>query len=326
MAMRAVICRQFWDPSTLKVEQAARPVMREGCVRIKIEAAGINFADTLMVQGRYQVKPEFPFTPGLEVAGVVTEVGHGVTRFKPGDRVMAIPGLGGLAEEVVCPAQVTYEIDHSVAWADAACFPIVYGTAYGSLIWRARLEPDETVLVLGAAGGVGSAAVQVARAAGAHVIAAVGGPEKMRKAKAYGAHHVIDYTTEDTRDRIKLLTNGRGVDVVVDPVGGAMFDTAIRCAGWEGRIVSVGFASGTIPQAPVNILMVKNLTLIGFFWGEYRQRYPERVREAYRDMLHWWRDSKLRPDVTRTFDLDDAGAALGLLSERRSTGKIAVLT
>jgi len=325
--MRAVICRQFGDPSTaLKVEQAAPPEMREGCVRIRIEAAGVNFADSLMVQGRYQVKPEFPFIPGLEVAGTVIEVGKGVEQFKPGDRVMAIPGLGGLAEEVVCPAQVVYAIDDCISWADAACFPIVYGTAYGSLLWRARVEPDETVLVLGAAGGMGSAAVQVARAAGAQVIAAVGGREKARKAEAYGAHHVIDYSVEDTHQQIKLLTNGRGVDVVVDPVGGAMFDTALRCAGWEGRIVSLGFASGTIPQAPVNILLVKNVTLIGFFWGEYRQRYPERVREAYRDMLGWWRDDKIRPDVSRTFDLDDAGAALGLLSQRRTTGKIAVVT
>jgi NADPH2:quinone reductase len=326
MVMRAVICRQFGDPSTLKVEHAAPPAMREGCVRIRIEAAGVNFADTLIVQGRYQVKPDFPFIPGLEVAGTVVEVGAGVERFKPGDRVMAIPGLGGLAEEVVCPAQVVYAIDERISWADAACFPIVYGTAYGSLVWRARLEPEETVLVLGAAGGMGSAAVQVARAAGAQVIAAVGGREKARKAEAYGAHHVIDYTVEDTRQQIKLLTNGRGVDVVVDPVGGAMFDTALRCAGWEGRIVSLGFASGTIPQAPVNILLVKNVTLIGFFWGEYRQRYPERVREAYRDMLGWWRDDKIRPDVSRTFDLDDAGAALGMLSQRRTTGKIAVVT
>jgi NADPH2:quinone reductase len=325
--MRAVICRQFGDPSTaLKVEHAAPPEMREGCVRIQVEAAGVNFADTLMVQGRYQVKPEFPFIPGLEVAGTVIEVGRGVEQFKPGDRVMAIPGLGGLAEEVVCPTQVVYAIDERVSWADAACFPIVYGTAYGSLVWRARLEPEETVLVLGAAGGMGSAAVQVARAAGAQVIAAVGSREKARKAEAYGAHHVIDYSVEDTRQQIKLLTNGRGVDVVVDPVGGAMFDTALRCAGWEGRIVSLGFASGTIPQAPVNILLVKNVTLIGFFWGEYRQRYPERVREAYRDMLGWWRDDKIRPDVSRTFDLDEAGAALGLLSQRRTTGKIAVVT
>jgi NADPH2:quinone reductase len=324
--MRAVICRQFGDPSTLKVEQAAPPEMREGCVRIRIEAAGVNFADTLIVQGRYQVKPNFPFIPGLEVAGTVIEAGPGVTQFAPGDRVMAIPGLGGLAEEVVCPAQVVYPIDERISWADAACFPVVYGTAYGSLIWRARLEAEETVLVLGASGGMGSAAIQVARAAGAHVIAVVGGREKARKAEAYGAHHVIDHTAEDTRQQIKLLTNGRGVDVVVDPVGGAMFETALRCIGWEGRIISVGFASGDIPQAPVNILLVKNVTLIGFFWGEYRQRYPERVREAYRDMLGWWRDDKIRPDVSRTFDLDEAGVALGMLSQRRTTGKIAVVT
>jgi len=323
--MRAIICRQFADPSSLKVEEAAAPEMRDGCVRTRIEAAGVNFADTLMVQGRYQVKPEFPFIPGLEVAGTVTEVGPGVTQFKPGERVMAIPGRGGLAEEVVCPAAVVYPIDDRVGWAAAACFPIVYGTAYGSLVWRARLEPDETVLVLGAAGGMGSAAVQVARAQGARVIAAVSSREKARKAEEYGAHHVIDYSVEDTRQQIKLLTNGRGVDVVVDPVGGAMFDTALRCAGWEGRIVSLGFASGDIPQAPVNILLVKNVSLIGFFWGEYRQRHPERVREAYRDMLGWWRDDKIRPDVSRTFDLDDAGAALGLLTQRRTTGKIAVV-
>jgi NADPH2:quinone reductase len=324
--MRAVICRQFGDPTSLKVEHAAPPAMREGCVRIRVQAAGINFADSLMVQGRYQVKPPFPFIPGLEVAGTVLEVAADVTQVAVGDRVMAIPGLGGLAEEVVCPAQVVYPIDDRLGWTDAACFPIVYGTAYGSLMWRARLEPEETVLVLGAAGGVGSAAVQVARAHGAQVIAAVGSREKARKAEAYGAHHVIDYSVEDTRQQIKRLTNGRGVDVVVDPVGGAMFDTAIRCAGWEGRIVSLGFASGDIPQAPVNLLLVKNLTLIGFFWGEYRQRHPERVRDAYRDMLDWWREDKIRPDVTRTFALDEAGAALGMLSQRSTTGKLAVRT
>jgi len=324
--MRALVCHQFGEPSTLRVEELPRPAMREGCVRIAVEAAGINFADMLIVQGRYQVKPPFPFVPGLEVAGHVTEVADGVTRFRVGDRVMAIPGLGGLAEEVVCPADVTYDIDDQADWPHAACFPIVYGTAYGSLLWRARLAPDETVLILGAAGGLGSAAVQVARAAGAKVIAAAGGPEKVRKAESYGAHHVIDYTACDLKQEIRRLTNGRGVDVVVDPVGGEMFDVALRSASWEGRIVSVGFASGVIPQAPVNLLLVKNVTVIGFFWGEYRQRQPDRVRQAYRDMMSWWRDRKVRPDVTRVFDLSQAAGALSLLAERRATGKFAVVT
>ena len=323
--MRAVLCKEFGEPETLTVEQVADPVAAEGELRIAVAAAGVNFADTLMISGGYQESPEFPFSPGLEIAGTVLECGVGVSGFAPGDRVMAGCPFGGYAEQLAIRAGDAYAIPDTMGFDVAGGFPVAYGTAYGALEWRARLQPGETLLVLGAAGGVGLTAVEVGKAMGAIVIAAAGGPEKCAIAGDHGADHVIDYRSEDLRGRVREITEAKGCHVVFDPVGGDVFDTALRCLAWEGRLIVIGFASGRIPSAPANILLVKNCGVLGFYWGAYRRREPERFRAAFDRLLAWYGEGRLDPLVSQTLPLERAGEALNLLRSRRSTGKV-VLT
>ncbi len=323
--MRAIICREFNGPAGLTCEEVGPPKLEPGSVRIAVEAAGVNFADTLIVAGRYQVKPALPFTPGFEVAGTVAEVASDVTGLRPGERVMAIPGVGGFAEEVVCPARVVFKIPKELDFASAAALPIAYGTVHGALGHRGALKAGETLLVLGAAGGAGLAAVEIGKAMGARVIAAARGPDKIARTLAHGADLAIDYAAEDLRERIKDLTDGRGVDVIFDPVGGDACDAGLRCLAWEGRILIVGFASGRIPAIPANLLLVKNVSAIGVFWGEYRHRRPDLVRAAFAEILGWWRDGRVKPHVSARLPLERAADALDLLASRRSMGKV-VLT
>lgn len=323
--MRAVICKAFGEPETLSVETIADPVPGDDELRIAVASAGVNFADILMVGGRYQESPEFPFTPGLEVAGTVLECGANVAGLKPGDRVMAGCGHGGFAEQVVVPARDAYRLPEAMAFDIAGGFAVAYGTAYGALVWRARLEAKETLLVLGAAGGVGLTAVEVGKAMGAEVIAAAGGPSKCAIARDHGADHVIDYGAADLRERVREITGGAGCDVIFDPVGGDMFDTAVRCLAWEGRLLVIGFASGRIPSAPANILLLKNCGVLGFYWGAYRRREPERFRAAFERLFAWYDEGLLTPLVSQTLPLDRAGEALCALRDRRATGKV-VLT
>lgn len=324
--MRAVLCREFGGAEKLVMEEVAPPPIRDGAVRIAIHAAGVNFADTLMVAGQYQEKPPFPFTPGLEIAGIVTECGTGVTRLKPGDRILAVPGHGGFADEAVIDAALAYPIPDSMDFVTAAGFPVVYGTSHGAFAWRARLVPGEKVLVLGASGGVGLTAVEIAKAMGAEVIAAAGGAEKLAIARRHGADHVIDYTGEDIRQRVKEITGGRGVDVVYDPVGGDAFDASLRSIAWEGRILIIGFASGRVPQIPANLTLVKNVDIIGFYWASYRRYKPQLMAQSFATLFRWYDEGKLKPHVSERLDLTEVAKAFELLRTRKSTGKVVLTT
>ncbi|MCC2665432.1 MAG: NADPH:quinone oxidoreductase, partial [Geminicoccaceae bacterium] len=256
--MRAVVCRELSGLDGLGLEDVPLPEPGPGEVRIRVRAAGLNFADSLMIKGQYQDKPALPFVPGLEVAGQIERCGEGVAGFAPGERVMATPDHGGFAEAVVTRAGNVVRLPDSIDYPAAAGFAIAYGTAYGALCWAGRLQAGETLLVHGAAGGVGLATVECGRALGARVIATARGPERLSVAKAHGADEVIDTASEDVRARVRELTDGRGADVVFDPVGGELFTASLRSIAWQGRILVVGFASGAIPQIPANLLLVKN--------------------------------------------------------------------
>jgi NADPH2:quinone reductase len=323
--MRALLCTEFGGLDRLTVADVPAPTPGPDEVLIDVAAAGINFADLLMIGGQYQEKPPLPFTPGLEIAGVVRACGVGVTRVRPGDRVAAAVDRGGFAEQAVAREADTFVLPPAMEAAVAAGFIIAYGTAHGALRWRADLQPGETLLVHGAAGGVGLTAVEVGKALGAKVIATAGDADKLAIAGKHGADHLIDYRKESIRDRVKEICNGGGVDVVFDPVGGSAFEASLRCVNWGARLVIVGFAGGQVPQIPANILLVKNIAALGFYWGSYRRRQPALLAPQFRELFEWWANGRLRPLVSRRFDLAEAAAALALLRDRKSTGKI-VLT
>ncbi len=323
--MRAVICKEFEGVGALSVGELPAPDLGPGQVRIAVRAAGLNFADTLMVAGQYQVKPQLPFAPGLEAAGYVVEVAPDVDGFSAGDRVMANLSHGGYAEEAVANAADVYRIPDEMSFVEAAGFPIVYGTSHVGLKHKLAIKEGETLLVHGAAGGVGLTAVEIGKAFGARVIATAGGADKLAVAKAHGADELIDYRVEDIRERVKALTDGRGVDAVYDPVGGSAFDASLRATVQGGRILVVGFASGTVPQIPANILLVKNLSVIGFYWGAHRVLAPDLIRSSFAELFEMFRAGKLKPHVSHTFPLEGVRDALGTLTGRKSTGKV-VLT
>jgi NADPH2:quinone reductase len=324
--MRAVVCKVWGGVDDLVVEDVAAPAVGHGDVLIRARAAGINFADTLIIAGRYQTRPEPPFIPGFEVAGEVIRCGAGVTACRPGDAVIAIVDYGAFAEEVAAPESNVYRLPAGVEPAIGAAFPIAYGTTHLALTHRAGLEAGQTLLVHGAAGGVGLTAVEVGKLLGATVIATATGEEKCAIARAAGADHTIDSRAPDLRERVKALAEGRGVDVVYDPVGGALFEASVRCTAPGGRMMIVGFASGEFPQIPANILMVKNIAVIGFHWGAYRTLAPDAMRGSMEELLRWLAEGRLKPRVSRTFPLADAVAALTALKERRTTGKVVLTT
>jgi NADPH:quinone reductase len=324
--MRAFLCHEWGEAGTIKVEETAAPEMFEDGVRIAVKAAGVNFADILMVKGEYQVRPQFPFSPGLEVAGEVIECAAGVSGFKAGDRVLAMVSHGGYATEVVAPTKDVIAIPDSMDFTIAAGFPIVYGTSHIGLIDKLKLQAGETLLVHGAAGGVGLTAVEIGKKLGASVIATAGSPEKLAIAKQFGADHLIDYSVEDIKDRVKQLTDGRGADAVYDPVGGSAFDASLRCTTQRGRILVVGFASGTVPQIPANILLVKNISVIGYYWGAHRKLDPDLIKRSFGELMTWFENGDLKPHISHTFDLADAAQAMNMLSSRKSTGKVVITT
>ena len=324
--MRAILCREYGAIDKLAIADVAEPQLGAGQVLIDVHAAGINFGEMLMVLGTYQEKPPLPFTPGFEAAGVVRAIGDGVTTVKPGDRVMAALPWGGYAEVAVAAANAVFPIPPSMDFVTAAGFPIAYGTAYGAFAWRARLAPGETVLVLGAAGGVGLAAVEVAAAMDARVIGAAGDVEKCAVARAHGAAHTIDYRREDLRERVRALTDGRGADVVFDPVGGDAFAQALRAVAWSGRILVIGFASGNVPQIPANHVLVKNVDILGFQWGSYRTRRPDLLTQGFARLATWYAEGHLHPVVSHRLKLAAVAEAYRLLRERRATGKIVLET
>ncbi len=321
--MKAILCREWGGPETLRLDEAVRPALRPHEARIRVRASGVNFADTLMIAGKYQVKPEFPFTPGLEAAGEVIETGAAVTHLTPGRRVLAVLRFGGgYAEEIVVNGEAVVPIPDAMDFITAAAFPVAYGTAHFALAHRGRLQPGETLLVLGAAGGVGLGAVEIGRQLGARVIAAAGGADKLAVAREHGADELIDYRRDSIRDRVRELTGGLGADVVFDPVGGDAFDQALRAVNWEARMLVIGFAAGRIQSVPANLILVKNISVIGVVWGAQAARDPALVSRNLAELLRWWEKGRLRPVVAKTFPLAAAGAAMEALLSRRHAGKI----
>jgi NADPH2:quinone reductase len=323
--MRAVVCKELIGPAGLVLKDIPAPAPGPGEVRIRVRAAGVNFADTLIIEGRYQDKPALPFVPGMEIAGRIDACGDGVTDLAPGERVMATLAHGGFAELAVCPASAVARLPETIDELTAAGFAIAYGTAYGALTWAARLGAGETLVVHGAAGGVGLATVECGRVLGARVIATARGADHLTVARERGASAVIDTASEDVRARIRELTDGQGADVIFDPIGGEIFQASLRSVAWEGRILLIGFASGRIPEIPANILLVKNAAAIGFHWGSYRRHDPARVRKAFEQLLAWHREGRVRPLISETRPLGEARQALERLLARKSSGKI-VLT
>jgi NADPH:quinone reductase len=318
---------ELGDPTrVLTLQDVPDPEPGPGEVLVRVTAAALNFPDVLLCAGLYQEKPPLPFTPGLEVCGEVVRAGAGAAH-APGDRVYGAPGLprGGLAEYAVLPAAETFAVPEGMSDAQAAGLYITYQTAYVGLHRRAGLRAGETLLVHAGAGGVGSAAIQVGVAAGARVIAAAGGPEKVEVCRTLGAHEAIDYTAEDLVARVKELTGGAGADVVWDPFGGEVFDASRRCIAFEGRLVVVGFASGTIPQVPAGHVLVKNYSVVGLHWGLYRRHDPPEVRRTAGELAALWRAGRIAPLVGAELPFDQAPQALGRLATRGTVGKVVLV-
>jgi NADPH:quinone reductase len=324
--MKAVLCRSWDGPAALELADVPPMPMQPGHVRVRVRAAGVNFADTLMVSGKYQVKPPFPFVPGLEVSGEITEVAPDVTGLQVGQRVMAfLRDGGGMRDDVVLPAVTAVPIPASMDFAVAAGFPATYGTAWYALAYRGRLREGETLLVTGAAGGVGLAAVEIGKLMGARVIAAAGGAAKCAIAHEHGADFTIDYNADSIRDRVREITGGKGADMVFDPVGGDAFDQAIRAVNWQARMLVIGFASGRIQQVPANLILVKNISVTGVVWGAQQERDPVFANDRLREVLAQYGSPFLKPLVGATFPMAQAGAAMEALLSRKIPGKIVLL-
>ncbi|MEE4333794.1 NADPH:quinone oxidoreductase family protein [Pseudomonas alliivorans] len=322
--MKALLCKAFGPASTLVLEDIPAPDIKKNEILLDVRAAGVNFPDTLIIEGKYQFKPPFPFSPGGEAAGVISAVGEKVTHLKPGDRVMALTGWGSFAEQVAVPNYNVLPIPESMDFTVAAAFSMTYGTSMHALKQRANLQPGETLLVLGASGGVGLAAVEIGKALGARVIAAASSAEKLDVAKNAGADELINYTDTNLKDEIKRLTNGNGVDVIYDPVGGDLFDQAIRAIAWNGRLLVVGFASGRIPELPVNLALLKGASVVGVFWGSFAQRQPQDNAANFKQLFAWFEEGKLKPLVSQVYPLERAGEAIDALGERRAVGKVVI--
>lgn len=322
--MKAVLCKAYGPPSDLVLEDIPAPSLQAGEVRIAVHACGVNFPDTLIIQNLYQIKPPLPFSPGMEVAGEVLESGPGVTGLKLGDRVLALCGHGGFAEEVTVEASAVTLIPPSMDFVTAAGFALTYSTSHVALTHRGKLQAGETLLVHGAAGGVGLTAVELGKLLGATVIACASTPEKLQLAADYGADHLINYTEESIRDRVKELTGGKGANVIYDPVGGDVFSQSMRCIAWEGRLLVIGFASGTIPQLPTNLALLKNCSVVGVFWGAYRQNDPQVIDDSLQTLLGWYGEGKLKPHISQTYPLEQAADALYTLMNRQAKGKLVV--
>lgn len=323
--MKAVLCKAYGLPEQLAIEEVASPQAGKGQVVITVQACGINFPDVLIIQGKYQFKPEMPFSPGGEVAGIIKQVGEGVRSFKEGDKVIAFTGWGGFATEVAVDASRLIPMPDAMDFVTASAFVMTYGTAHYALKDRAQLQAGETLLVLGAAGGVGLATVELGKVMEARVIAAASSDEKLAVCKQHGADEVINYTKEDLRERIKSLTDGNGVDVVFDPVGGAYSETALRGMAWEGRYLVIGFAAGDIPRIPLNLTLLKGCSIVGVFWGSFTARDPKRNAAHLQELVTWFTEGKLKPHISATYSLSQASEALNAMMHRKVAGKIVLL-
>lgn len=323
--MKAMVATRWGEPVELEYRDVPDPRPGPGEALVEVRAIGCNFPDLLMVQGKYQVKPPLPFSPGHEVGGVVREVGPGVTRVRPGQRVLAMLRWGGYAEAVIAPVAHAFPIPERMSFEEAAAFGLVYQTAYSALVHRAALQPGEWLLVHGAAGGVGLAAVQVGKALGARGIATASTAEKLEVARQAGAEVLINYQTEDWVERVKQVTGGAGADVIYDPVGGEIFDLSSKCIAFEGRLLSIGFAGGQIPSIAINRVLIKNFSVVGVHWGLYQQRGSPLVDRWMEALFALYEKGQVRPVVWRTFPLREAARALAALAGRESYGKVVLI-
>ncbi|UCD67497.1 MAG: NADPH:quinone oxidoreductase family protein [Betaproteobacteria bacterium] len=324
--MRAVLCKELGLPEKLVVDEVPSPSAGKGQVVLSVKACGVNFPDTLIIQGKYQFKPELPFSPGGEVAGVVKEVGAGVAAVKPGDRVIASSTWGGFAEELVVEADRTIPMPEAMDFVPASAFVLTYGTSYHALKDRGQLQAGETLLVLGASGGVGISAIQIGKMMGARVIAAASTDQKLQVCKDNGADEVINYAEEDLRARVKELTSKQGVDVIYDPVGGPFSELALRDMAWNGRFLVVGFAAGEIPKVPLNLTLLKGCSIVGVFWGAFTRKEPENNRRNNEELLRFFVEGKVKPHIYATYPLEQAAQALNDVMYKRVSGKVVLTT
>ena len=322
--MKAVLCTSFGPPESLVVEDIPPPAPGPGEVVLSVKAASVNFPDVLIIQNKYQFKPPLPFSPGSEMAGVVKSVGDGVTTVTPGDPVMAITTYGAFAEEVKTEARRLLPIPAGMEFATAAAFGLTYATSEHALCDRGALKAGETLLVLGAAGGVGLAAIEIGKILGARVIACASSDDKLAVCRAHGADDTINYAAEDLRERIKAITEGRGADLIYDPVGGPYTEPALRSIAWRGRLLVVGFAAGEIPKIPLNLTLLKGCAIVGVFWGEFTKREPQAFADAMAKLSRWYGEGRLNPHISATFPLERAAEALALMAERKVKGKVVI--
>jgi NADPH:quinone reductase len=322
--MKAILCKSWGLPDTLVVEDLPDVVPGPGQIAIDVQAAGVNFPDVLVIQNKYQFKPELPFTPGSELAGVVRAVGDGVTQYKAGDKVLAFVQNGAFAQQITVPAQAAMPMPPGLDFDTAAAVTLTYGTSHHAVVDRALLKAGETMLVLGAAGGVGLAAIEIGKALGARVIAAASSDEKLEVCKAHGADATINYTTQDLREAIKAATDGKGPDVIYDPVGGIYAEPAFRSIAWRGRYLVVGFANGEIPKLPLNLTLLKGASLMGVFWGEFAKREPKANQAAMHELMSWMAEGKIKPHISGRYALADTNKALNDMAARKVTGKVVI--
>ncbi|MCX7209318.1 MAG: NADPH:quinone oxidoreductase family protein [Burkholderiales bacterium] len=323
--MKAIVCKAWGLPETLVIEEQADLLPAAGEIVIDIMAAGVNFPDVLIIQNKYQFKPELPFTPGNELAGTVHAVGAGVSAYKVGDKVFAFVPQGAFAQQVKVTADAVLPMAAGMDFDTAAAITLTYGTSHHAVVDRAQLKAGETMLVLVAAGGVGLAAIEIGKALGARVIAAASTAEKLAVCKEHGADVLINYTTEDLREAIKAATNGKGPDVVYDPVGGSYTEPAFRSIAWRGRYLVIGFANGEIPKLPLNLPLLKGASLVGVFWGDFARREPAHNLAAMQELMRWLAEGKIKPHISARYALADTPQALIDMASRKVTGKIVIL-
>jgi NADPH2:quinone reductase len=322
--MKAILCKSWGPPDTLVVEEMPDVVPGPGQVAIDVQAAGVNFPDVLIIQNKYQFKPELPFTPGSELSGVVRAIGEGVTNVKVGDKVLAFVSQGAFAQQIAVPAQLVMPMPPGLDFDTAAAVTLTYGTSHHAVVDRAQLKAGETMLVLGAAGGVGLAAVEIGKALGARVIAAASSDEKLAVCKEHGADVLINYTSQDLREAIKEATGGKGPDVIYDPVGGVYAEPAFRSIAWRGRYLVIGFANGEIPKLPLNLPLLKGASIVGVFWGEFARREPKANLGAMIQLMGWMAEGKIKPHISGRYALADTPRALNDMAARKVTGKVVI--
>ncbi len=322
--MKAVVCKAWGLPETLVIEELPERSAAAGEVMIDVMAAGVNFPDVLIIQNKYQFKPELPFTPGNELAGVIRAVGEGVEHLKVGDRVFAFVAHGAFAQQAMVPANAVLKMTDDLDFDTAAALTLTYGTSHHAVVDRAQLKAGETMLVLGAAGGVGLAAIEIGKALGAKVIAAASTEEKLAICRQHGADECINYSTEDLREGIKRTTGGKGPDVIYDPVGGSYTEPAFRSIAWRGRYLVIGFANGEIPKLPLNLPLLKGASVLGVFWGDFVRREPAHHAAAMDELMQWHRDGRIRPHISATYALSEVPQALNDMASRKVTGKIVI--